>query len=83
MPWPRIGLIEAIEPVTKESLHTLSGAFPTAFGYLLYTLLVLHVGGALERQWLDRQPGLQRMALQGAGARDAQAAERADPPARR
>ena len=63
VPWPRIGFIAGIEPVSKESLHTLFGIFHTAFGYALYVLLVLHIGGALKHQFLDREPELQRMSL--------------------
>jgi cytochrome b561 len=63
VPWPRIGFIERIDPATKESLHTLFGAFHTAFGYALYALLALHVGGALKHQWLDGEAELQRMSL--------------------
>ncbi len=70
VPWPRIGAIEAIEPATKESLHTLFGIVHTGFGYLLYTLLVLHIGGALKHQWLDREPELQRMSLRGEASGD-------------
>ena len=70
VPWPRIGLIETIPPVTKESLHTLFGIFHTGFGYLLYALLAVHVGGALKHQWLDRKPELQRMSLRREGADD-------------
>ena len=70
LPWPRIGVIEAIEPVTKESLHTLFGIVHTGFGYLLYALLVLHIGGALKHQWLDRKPALQRMSLGDPAADD-------------
>ncbi len=63
VPWPRIGFIMSIEPVTKESLHDLFGTFHTAFGYILYGLLALHVGGALKHQLIDREPELQRMSL--------------------
>ncbi len=63
VPWPRIGFVERIEPATKESLHDLFGSFHTAFGYVLYGLLALHVAGALKHQWLDREPELQRMSL--------------------
>ncbi len=63
VPWPRIGFIAAVEPVTKESLHELFGLMHTVFGYLLYGLLALHIGGALKHQWLDREPELQRMSL--------------------
>jgi cytochrome b561 len=63
VPWPRIGLIERIDPATKESLHTLFGSVHTAFGYVLYGLPALHIGGALKHQWLDGEPELQRMSL--------------------
>jgi cytochrome b561 len=61
VPWPRIAAIASIEPVAKESLHTLFGGIHMAFGYLLYALLALHVGGALKHQWLDREAEMQRM----------------------
>ncbi|MEP7140149.1 MAG: cytochrome b [Caldimonas sp.] len=63
VPWPRIGFVMGIEPVAKERLHDLFGAFHTAFGYVLYLLLALHIGGALKHQWLDRERELQRMSL--------------------
>lgn len=63
VPWPRIGLVANVEPATKESLHGLFGAFHTAFGYILYGLLALHVGGALKHQLLDRERELERMSL--------------------
>ena len=63
VPWPRIGFIESIEPVTKESLHDLFGTFHTAFGYILYGLLFVHVAGALKHQFIDRDPELERMSL--------------------
>lgn len=63
VPWPRLGFIESIEPVTKESLHTLFGVFHTGFGYALYALLFLHIAGALKHQFVDRDPELQRMSM--------------------
>ncbi len=61
--WPRIGFIEGIEPVRKESLHDLFGAVHVALGYVLYALLALHIGGTLKHQLVDREPELQRMSL--------------------
>lgn len=61
IPWPRIGVVMAIEPVTKEWLHDVFGLAHTLFGYLLYGLLALHIVGALKHQWLDRKAELQRM----------------------
>ncbi len=63
VPWPRIGFIMSIEPATKESLHDLFGTFHTVFGYVLYGLLALHIGGALKHQLLDREAELQRMSF--------------------
>lgn len=61
--WPRISFIQSIEPVFRESLHTLLGTVHTSLGYALYVLLALHIGAALKHQWLDREPELQRMSL--------------------
>ena len=61
--WPRIGFIESIEPVLKESLHTVFGTVHESLGYLLYALLALHIGAALKHQWVDRERELQRMSL--------------------
>jgi len=61
--WPRIPFILRLDPVTKESLHTLFGALHTWSGYLLYALLALHVGAAFKHQWIDKQPELERMSL--------------------
>ncbi len=63
VPWPRIGFIANIEPIGKESLHTLFGNVHTAFGYVLYALLFVHIAGALKHQFIDRDPELQRMSL--------------------
>ncbi|MEO8923903.1 MAG: cytochrome b [Caldimonas sp.] len=63
VPWPRIGLIEHVDPVAKEHLHDLFGNIHSAFGYVLYGLLALHIGGALKHQWVDHEPELQRMSL--------------------
>jgi cytochrome b561 len=61
VPWPRIGWIMDVEPVTKERLHDVFGWVHTALGYVLYVLLALHIGGALKHQFLDRERELQRM----------------------
>ncbi|NGY03863.1 cytochrome b [Solimonas terrae] len=61
VPWPRIGIITALEPTLKDSLHTLFGQWHTVFGYLLYAAVGLHVAGALKHQFVDREPLLRRM----------------------
>ena len=59
--WPRIGWVMDLEPQLKERLHNSFGTLHTWLGYVLYALLVLHVGGALKHEWLDRESVLRRM----------------------
>jgi cellulose synthase/poly-beta-1,6-N-acetylglucosamine synthase-like glycosyltransferase/cytochrome b561 len=61
LPWPRIHAISMLDPASKEPLHTIFGHVHTWLADALYVLFVLHVGGALKHQLLDRQPELQRM----------------------
>ncbi len=61
VPWPRIGLLANLPPAPKEHMHDLFFAIHTSLAYGLYVLFVLHVGGALKHQWIDREPELQRM----------------------
>lgn len=61
LPWPRIGAIASIEPQAREILHDVFGEVHRLFGYLLYALFALHVGGALKHQLVDKEPELQRM----------------------
>lgn len=59
--WPRFGFIMQLEPVLKERLHDLFGEIHEWFGYALYVLYALHVGGALKHQFIDKHAELQRM----------------------
>ncbi len=61
IPWFRIPMIEALDPVAKEYYHGLFGTIHEYFGYVLYALFFLHVGGALKHQFIDKHPELQRM----------------------
>ncbi len=61
IPWPRIGFITGLDPIPKEALHSVFGAVHEQFAWLLYVLFVLHVGGALKHQFIDKEPELQRM----------------------
>ncbi len=58
---PRIGWILHTAQPDKERLHDVFYSWHVWFAYALYALFVLHVGGALKHQWLDRQRELQRM----------------------
>jgi cytochrome b561 len=59
--WPRIGWISGIEPVLKETWHTVLGGVHTWAGYVFYVLFALHVLGALKHQFFDGEAELQRM----------------------
>ena len=59
--WPRIGWIMQIEPGFKERLHDIFGGLHAWLSYLLYALLILHIGAALKHQWWDKHPELERM----------------------
>lgn len=61
IPWPRIAPIAGLDAETKEHFHSVMFGFHQYFGYALYALFALHVGGALKHQFLDREPELQRM----------------------
>lgn len=60
-PWPRIGFIMSLEPQTKEIVYAIAGRTHVLSSYALYALFLLHVGGALKHQLIDRKPELQRM----------------------
>ncbi len=59
--WPRISAIMTLEPVRKEELHSLFGEAHGLMGFVLIALILLHIGGALKHQFIDKDPELQRM----------------------
>ena len=61
IPFPRIAPIAHLPAAEKAHVHAIWFAVHVWLGYALYALFVLHVGGALKHQFLDREPELQRM----------------------
>jgi cytochrome b561 len=61
VPWPRIGYLMNLPPQLKEHMHDVLFAVHAWFAYVLYALLVLHVGGALKHEFIDRHSVLRRM----------------------
>ena len=61
VPWFRLGFIMDLPPALKEHLHDVFGAIHTAFGYVLYVVLALHILGALKHELIDRESVLRRM----------------------
>ena len=59
--FPRIGFIEALDPVLKEQIHAIFSAAHTYFGYALYVLVALHLLGVAKHHAVDHEEELQRM----------------------
>lgn len=59
--FPRLAWIAALPQPLKEQIHAGFGATHKYISYLLYALLIAHIGGALKHQILDREPELERM----------------------
>ena len=59
--FPRIAWIQALHQPLKEQIHSGFGAAHKYISYLLYALLIAHIGGALKHQILDREPEIERM----------------------
>jgi len=61
IPFPRMSFIMNLDADTKEYLHNLLFVIHSSFGYLLYVLLALHIGGALKHQFIDKEAELERI----------------------
>ncbi len=61
VPFPRLAPLAHLPPAAKAHVHAFWFAVHVWLGYALYALFVLHVGGALKHQIVDREPELQRM----------------------
>ena len=60
VPWFRIGMVESMDPVAKENFHTALYTVHAVSAYALYSVLALHILGALKHQWEGGRE-LQRM----------------------
>ena len=61
-PISEIGRMPDGVPEQREA-HERIESVHAAGGWIMLLLLVLHVGGALKHQWIDRQPELARMGI--------------------
>ena len=59
--WFHLPLFGGLAPAAREHLHELFGDAHGASAWLLMAALVLHVGGALKHQFIDKDKELQRM----------------------
>ena len=60
VPWFRIGAVQAMDPVAKENFHTALYNVHAVSAYALYSIVALHLLGALKHQWEGGRE-LQRM----------------------
>jgi cytochrome b561 len=51
----------SLQPQAKEFVYAIAGRTHVLLSYALYALFLLHVGGALKHQFIDREPELQRI----------------------
>jgi cytochrome b561 len=61
--WPRLGFIMGMDAATKKSVHDAFEAMHGLSALILYFLVVVHVGGALKHQFLDKDKELARMGV--------------------
>ena len=61
VPWPRIGLIQNLEPTFKESLHDIFGTLHQWLGFILIALFLLHIAAVIKHSWFDNKPIIGRM----------------------
>ena len=61
--WPRLGFIMSMDAATKKSVHDVFGQMHEVAAFILYFLVIVHVGGALKHQFLDKDKELARMGL--------------------
>lgn len=61
VPWPRIALIEHMNPEAKEVLHTIFGSVHEWLGIALVILFLLHIVAVIKHSWIDRISVLSRM----------------------
>jgi cytochrome b561 len=59
--FPRIPWILSLPPAVKVQVHSFFGNAHLVLSYVLYVLLIAHIGGALKHQLVDRDPEIQRM----------------------
>ena len=61
--FPRIGFIMEMDPTTRKTIHGVFGEAHEISGWILMALFVIHVGGALKHQFIDKNRGLARMGV--------------------
>ena len=61
--WPRIGFIMGMDAASKKEVHGLFGEMHEISGFILYFLVIVHVGGALKHQFLDKDKEMARIGI--------------------
>jgi cytochrome b561 len=61
--WPRLGFVMGMDAVDKKAVHDVFGEMHEIAAFVLYFLVVVHIGGALKHQFLDKDKELARMGI--------------------
>ena len=61
--WPRLGFVMTMDSAQKRSVHDFFEGAHGVSALILYALVVLHIGGALKHQFLDKDRELARMGV--------------------
>ncbi len=61
VPWFNLPLFNGMDVATRKGWHEFLGGVHALGGWALLALVVLHIGGALKHQFLDKEKELQRM----------------------
>jgi cytochrome b561 len=59
--WPRLPNVLAMDPFSKNLVHDSFAQVHENLALVLYSLVFLHIAGALKHQWIDRDRELLRM----------------------
>ena len=61
LPFPRMPILKALDPATKDVLHDWFGAAHVYIGYVLYGLVGLHLLGVAKHHAIDHESEISRM----------------------
>jgi cytochrome b561/polyisoprenoid-binding protein YceI len=62
IPWPHFPGTGGLDQAVRGAINEASESAHELMVYIIMASLLLHVAGALKHHWIDRDPGIQRMA---------------------
>jgi cytochrome b561 len=61
VPWFNLPFFNSMDAATRKGWHEFFGGMHALGGWAVLALLLLHIGGALKHQFMDKERELQRM----------------------